>query len=69
MSLGLFVEGKSDKDAIPKLVRKFLDPSPKIVPRTIHRGEMFNPQKVKPHKEIAERSPSFQRFCRIVRDP
>jgi len=51
MSLGLFVEGKSDKDSIPQLIRKLLDPSPGIVPRTIHRGEMFNPQKVKPYLE------------------
>jgi len=52
MSLGLFVEGKSDKDALPKLIRKlFLDPSPRIVPRTIHRGEMFSPQKVRLYLE------------------
>lgn len=51
MSLGLFVEGKSDKDAIPQLIRRLLDPSPGIVPRTIHRGEMFAPQKVKPYVE------------------
>ena len=51
MSLGLLVEGKSDKDAIPKLIRKFLDPSPRIIPRTIHRGEMFNSKKVRPHLE------------------
>ena len=51
MSLGLFVEGKSDKDAIPKLIRKFLDPSPKIIPRTIHRGEMFESEKVRAYLE------------------
>lgn len=51
MSLGLFVEGKSDKDTIPKLIRKFLDTPPKIIPRTIHRGEMFKSEKVKPYLE------------------
>lgn len=51
MSLGLFVEGKSDKDTIPKLIRKFPDPSPKIIPRTIHRGEMFKSEKVKRYLE------------------
>ncbi|MGA9347880.1 MAG: DUF4276 family protein [Anaerolineae bacterium] len=51
MSIGLFVEGKSDKDAIPKLIRKFLDTPLKIIPRMIHRGEMFKPEKVKPYLE------------------
>ena len=51
MSIGLFVEGKSDKDTIPKLIRKFLDTSPKIIPRTIHRGEMFESEKMKPYLE------------------
>lgn len=51
MSIVLFVEGKSDKDTIPKLIRKFLDPSPKIIPRTIHRGEMFKSEKVRPYLE------------------
>jgi hypothetical protein len=51
MSIGLFVEGKSDKDTIPKLIRKFLDAPLKIIPRTIHRGEMFKSEKVKPYVE------------------
>jgi hypothetical protein len=51
MSIGLFVEGKSDKATIPKLIRKFLDTPPKIIPRTIHRGEMFKTEKVKPYVE------------------
>ena len=51
MSIGLFVEGKSDKDTIPKLIRKFLDTPPKIITRTIHRGEMFKSEKVKPYLE------------------
>lgn len=38
MSIGLFVEGKSDKDTIPKLTRKLLGTSPKIIPRTILRS-------------------------------
>jgi len=51
MSIGLFVEGKSDKDIIPKLIRKFLVTSPRIIPRTIHRGEMFKAEKVKSYLE------------------
>jgi len=51
MSIGLFVEGKSDKDAIPKLICKLLDSSTKIIPRTIPRGEMFNSEKIKPYLE------------------
>jgi hypothetical protein len=51
MSIGLFVEGKSDKDTIPRLIRKFLDTPLKIIPRTIHRGEMFKSEKVKPYVE------------------
>ncbi|MFQ5811628.1 MAG: DUF4276 family protein [Anaerolineae bacterium] len=51
MSIGLFVEGKSDKDTIPKLIRKFLDTPPRIIPRTIHRGEMLKSEKVKPYLE------------------
>ena len=51
MSIVLFVEGKSDKDTIPKLIRKFLDPPPRIIARTIHRGEMFKSEKVKPYLE------------------
>jgi hypothetical protein len=51
MSIGLFVEGKSDKDTIPKLIRKLLDTPPKIIARTIHRGEMFKAEKVKPYLE------------------
>ena len=51
MSIVLFVEGKSDKDTIPKLIRKFLDTPPKIIARTIHRGEMFKSEKVKPYLE------------------
>ncbi len=51
MSPGIFVEGKSDKDAIPKLIRKILDPSPKIIPRTIPRDEMFNSESLRPYLE------------------
>lgn len=51
MSIGLFVEGKSDKDTIPKLIRKLFDTPPKIIPRTIHRGEMFKSEKVRPYLE------------------
>jgi hypothetical protein len=51
MSIGLFVEGKSDKDTIPKLIRKFLDTPPKIITRTIRRGEMFKAEKVWPYLE------------------
>jgi hypothetical protein len=51
MSIGLFVEGKSDKEAISALVRKLLDIPSKIITRTIHRGEMFKPEKVKPYAE------------------
>jgi hypothetical protein len=51
MSIGLFVEGPSDKDTIPKLIRKFLDTPSKIIPRIIHRGEMFNAEKVRPYLE------------------
>ncbi len=51
MSIGLFVEGKSDKDTIPRLIRRFLDAPPKIITRTIHRGEMFKSEKVKPYLE------------------
>jgi len=51
MSIGLFVEGKSDKDTIPRLIRKLLHTSPKIIPRMIHRGEMFKPEKVKSYVE------------------
>jgi len=51
MSIGLFVEGPSDKDTIPKLIRKLFDTPPRIIPRTIHRGEMFKSEKVKPYVE------------------
>jgi len=53
MNIGLFVEGKSDKDTVPKLIRKLLDapPPPKIIPRTIHRGEMFKSEKIRPYLE------------------
>jgi len=51
MSIGLFVEGKSDRDTIPKLIRKLFDTPPKIVPRAIHRGEMFKSEKVRPYVE------------------
>jgi len=51
MSIALFVEGKSDKDTIPELIRKLLGTSPRIIPRTIHRGEMFKSEKVKPYVE------------------
>lgn len=51
MSIGLFVEGKSDKETIPKLIRKLFDTPPKIIPRTIHRGEMFKTEKVRPYLE------------------
>lgn len=47
MSIGLFVEGKSDKDTIPALIRNFLDPSPRIICRRIPRGDMFNSEKIK----------------------
>jgi hypothetical protein len=36
MSIGLFVEGKSDKDTVPRLIRKLFDTPPKIIPRMIH---------------------------------
>jgi hypothetical protein len=51
MSIALFVEGKSDKDTIPKLICKLFDTLPKIIPRTIHRGEMFKAEKVRPYLE------------------
>jgi len=52
MSIGLFVERKSDKDTIPKLIRKLFDTPPRIIPRMIHRGEMFKAEKVKPYLEV-----------------
>jgi len=35
----------------PKLICKLSDTPPKIILRTIHRGEMFKPEKVKPYLE------------------
>jgi hypothetical protein len=51
MSIALFVEGKSDRDTITKLICKLFDTPPKIIPRTIYRGEMFEPEKVKSYLE------------------
>ncbi|MFQ6057731.1 MAG: DUF4276 family protein [Anaerolineae bacterium] len=47
--MALFVEGKSDKDAIPELVRRFLSASPGIICRIVRRGDMFNSAKIKAH--------------------
>jgi len=67
MSIGLFVEGKSDKDTIPKLIRKFLDTSPKIIPRRIHRGEMFKSEKVKLYLEaLLEQHPDVAKVIVCV---
>ena len=54
MTIGLFVEGKSDKDTIPILIHKILKPhgvSPRVLTRKIPRGQMFDPLKVKPYAE------------------
>jgi len=51
MSIALFVEGKSDKDTVPELIRKLLDIPCKIITRTIRRGEMFRSEKVRPYVE------------------
>lgn len=73
MSIALFVEGKSDKDAIPELVRRFLGASPGIICRVIRRGDMFNSAKIKAHLEpLLKGHPevsSFHRFLEIIKDP
>lgn len=46
MTLGLFVEGPSDKDTIPVLIKKFF-PKIRIIPQPLHsRGEMFSGAKI-----------------------
>lgn len=50
LKIGIFVEGKSDKDTIPKLIRKII-PNAGIEIRVLRQGETLNIEKVKSHKD------------------
>lgn len=52
MSIGLFVEGPTDKKVIPILVRKILAaPTGKIVSRVVPQGDLLNPRKIQSYIE------------------
>lgn len=52
MSIALFVEGKSDRDALTILIRKILaakNQRQRVIPRQVPRGDMFSANKMAAH--------------------
>ena len=71
MSLGLFVEGRSDKEAIPILIRKVLEPqgSPvKLICRNLRgKGDILKTKKIKGHLEaLLEQDPEIAKVIVCV---
>jgi len=50
MKVGLFVEGPTDKEVIPILVKK-VDQKIKIIVRVVPQGDLLNPQKIRSYIE------------------
>jgi len=70
MTLGLFVEGKSDKKAIPILIRKILNTggkTPAVIARLVPRGDMFKAIKVRAYiKRLLNEHPEISKIVVCV---